>query len=72
VLTEVAGNAPLLVAAMSEAVAIAAASLHKCHLRVAARPESAAMLDTVAGLLEEAAARDDESDGLGRGQTWKG
>jgi uroporphyrinogen-III synthase len=60
-LADEAGNAPLLVAAMSEAVAIAATSLHNCSVRVAARPDSAAMLDTVAGLLGEAAALDDGS-----------
>lgn len=48
-------EAPLLVAAMSEAVAIAVAPLHIEVLKVAARPDSPAMLDAVTALLVEAA-----------------
>lgn len=47
-------KAPLLVAAMSEAVAKALASLHKRELMVSPRPESEAMTDVVAGLLDRA------------------
>lgn len=43
--------APLLVAAMSEAVAFELSGLHIAELKVASRPDSAAMLDIVAGLL---------------------
>ena len=50
-------KAPLLVAAMSEAVAFALASLHIESLKVAARPDSGAMLETVMGLLDEARMR---------------
>lgn len=47
-------EATLLVAAMSEAVAIAVSPLHIERLKVSSRPDSAAMLDTVVGLLAEA------------------
>lgn len=48
-------KAPLLVAAMSEAVAKTLASLHKRELKVARRPESEAMTDVVCDLLDRAA-----------------
>lgn len=47
-------NAPLLVAAMSEAVANALEPLHKRKLIVARRPESEEMQKAVAGLLAQA------------------
>lgn len=48
-------KAPLLVAAMSQAVANACESAHIKEMAIAARPESASMLDCVAGLLVHAA-----------------
>jgi uroporphyrinogen-III synthase len=51
-------KAPLLVAAMSEAVAKPLAGLHKMELKVAARPESPAMVKLVTELLERACAKD--------------
>lgn len=50
-------KAPLLVAAMSEAVAKPLAALHKTELKVAARPESSAMVRLVTELLERACAK---------------
>lgn len=50
--------APLLVAAMSEAVVNAAASLHIRDLRIAPRPDSAAMLALTSDLLVLARARE--------------
>lgn len=52
-LSEVTPVAPLCVAAMSEAVAKALLPLHKRYLRIASRPESAAMRDLVADLLQQ-------------------
>lgn len=57
-LTRVPVNAPLLVAAMSETVANALSPLHKRKLKVAERPESAAMREVVSDLLKRAAAGD--------------
>lgn len=51
-------QAPLLVAAMSEAVVNALGSLHKQDLKVAARPESVAMREVVLDLLKRAEAGD--------------
>lgn len=50
-------KAPLLVAAMSEAVAFAVTPLHIESLKVAERPDSAAMLETVLELLGAARTR---------------
>ncbi|CUH79498.1 uroporphyrinogen-III synthase [Tropicibacter naphthalenivorans] len=47
-------KAPLLVAAMSEAVVKAVSGLHITELKVAARPESSALLPLVAQLLDVA------------------
>lgn len=47
-------SAPLLVAAMSEAVAKALAPLHKQDLKTASRPDSTAMRELVADLLRQA------------------
>lgn len=47
-------NAPLLVAAMSEAVVKSLGALHKQELKVAQRPESEAMLEVVSDLLSGA------------------
>ncbi|KUF10190.1 uroporphyrinogen-III synthase [Pseudoponticoccus marisrubri] len=49
-------KAPLCVAAMSETVAKPLAALHNRSLRIAARPDSDAMLDAVAGLLADGCA----------------
>lgn len=49
-------KAPLLVAAMSEAVSNACESAHIRQLKVAARADSASMLDVIAHLLSECAA----------------
>ncbi|MBY6159566.1 uroporphyrinogen-III synthase [Mameliella alba] len=51
-------EAPLLVAAMSEAVANALGPLHKQELKVARRPESEAMKEVVSDLLKRALAGD--------------
>lgn len=51
-------QAPLLVAAMSEAVVKALAPLHKQDLKIASRPESAAMRELVADLLRRARAEE--------------
>ena len=51
-------KAPLLVAAMSEAVVKPLVGLHKTELKVAARPESSAMVTLVTELLERACAKD--------------
>ncbi|SNS09165.1 uroporphyrinogen-III synthase [Antarctobacter heliothermus] len=51
-------QAPLLVAAMSEAVVNALGPLHKRDLKVAARPESEAMREVVSDLLKRALAGD--------------
>jgi uroporphyrinogen-III synthase len=55
-LAELPINPPLLVAAMSEAVAKAVASLHIKSLRVAERPDSAAMRDATLDLLRDVGA----------------
>lgn len=55
-LSELDVHAPLLVAAMSEAVAKALAPLHKQDLKIASRPDSAAMRELVADLLRRARA----------------
>ncbi|GAA4227769.1 uroporphyrinogen-III synthase [Sagittula marina] len=62
-LTEERPKAPLLVAAMSEAVAFNLASLHIVSLKVAARPDSGAMLNAVAALLNTAQAEKRHSGG---------
>jgi uroporphyrinogen-III synthase len=51
-------KAPILVAAMSEAVAKALAPLHKQELKVARRPESLALQEVVSDLLIRASAGD--------------
>ena len=51
-------KAPLLVAAMSEAVAKPLLGLHKTELMIAKRPESPAMVTLVTELLERACAND--------------
>ncbi|MDD9731474.1 uroporphyrinogen-III synthase [Mameliella sp. AT18] len=51
-------KAPLLVAAMSQAVVNALMPLHKRNLKVAERPESEAMREVVSDLLNRALARD--------------
>lgn len=55
-------KAPLLVAAMSEAVAKPLSELHITELRIAARPESAEMAHLVTELIELACAKDFEPD----------
>ena len=55
-LATVPRKSPLLVAAMSDAVANAARPLHSRALRCAARPDHAAMVALTARLLDEAAA----------------
>lgn len=50
-------KAPFLVAAMSQAVANAVASLHKQNLEVAARPESDVMLDVIETQIKRASIR---------------
>jgi uroporphyrinogen-III synthase len=55
-LLEEGAKAPLLVAAMSEAVAKALAPLHKRKMKVARRPESDAMREVVSDLLSRALA----------------
>ncbi len=54
--SELEVQAPLLVAAMSEAVAKALAPLHKQDLKIASRPDSASMRELVADLLRRARA----------------
>ncbi len=60
-LADEAINAQLLVAAMSEAVAKATSSFHIRDLRVAPRPDSAAMAQTTLALLHLARAGEDTS-----------
>lgn len=60
-LAQSGGNAPLHVAAMSEAVAFNLAPLHIVSQKVAARPDSSAMLEAVSALLTEAQAHYNEN-----------
>lgn len=47
-------KAPLLVAALSEAVAKSCASLHKTDLRIAQRPDSGSLIRVIEGLFNQA------------------